>query len=232
MHTITKSQQINCINEHREHQPINHCSWDSIWQDITWTGGASTSQPHLRGGGASDNNRRARAMASDHQYSPSPSRTLGRRATQERVIVELELENEELRKKNEMYRETVEELRGEIGKLMLKGRSKKQLRQSLHHSEADDRYSHAIGKLCRQWLFPRFKFLHDRWMNYTTSRKGLPRMIFARCPIPPASTEVDMWNTVVAPTVARSYANMRCNVNKYVCAAFKGELHRIQFIHY
>jgi len=74
-------------------------------------------------------------MASDHQYSPSPSRTLGRRATQERVIVELELENEELRKKNEMYRKTVEELRGEIGKLMLKGRSKKQLRQSLHHSD-------------------------------------------------------------------------------------------------
>lgn len=178
-----------------------------------------------RGGAATiltDGRRTSREMVSSQLSSPSPSR--GRRATQERLIVELELEVEELRRKCETYPETVDELRGEIGSLMLKGCTKKQLRQSLFRDEVDDRYAHAIGKLSREWLFPRFKFLHDKWWKYTNARRGLPRMIFARCPIPAGSTELDMWNRVVAPTISRNYANMRCNINKEVCNAFKGEL--------
>jgi hypothetical protein len=195
----------------------------------------STSTSHGRGGGASSA-ARARALSSavpvDHHrharatnqhLSPSPSRALGRRATQERVIVELELEVEELRAKCETYRELVDELRAEMGKLMLKGCTKKQLRQTLRHNEADDTYAHAIGKLTREWLFPRFKFLHKDWMNYTKSRKGLPWMIFQRCPIPEGSTVLDMWNRLVAPTVLRHYSTIRCNVNKEVRNAFKGE---------
>lgn len=201
----------------------------------------STSTSHGRGGGASSA-ARARALSSavpvdnhharatNQHLSPSPSRALGRRATQERVIVELELEVEELRAKCETYRELVDELRAEMGKLMLKGCTKKQLRQTLRHSEADDNYAFAIGKLTREWLFPRFKFLHKDWMNYTKSRKGLPRMIFQRCPIPEGSTVLDMWNRLVAPTVSRHYSTMRCNVNKEVRNAFKGELRFVKSI--
>ena len=186
----------------------------------------STSTSHGRGGPSSS----ARARATNQHLSPSPSRALGRRAMQERFIVELELEVEELRAKCETYRELVDKLRAEMGKLMLKGCTKKQLRQTLRHSEADDNYAFAIGKLTREWLFPRFKFLHKNWMNYTKSRKGLPRMIFQRCPIPEGSTVLDMWNRLVAPTVSRHYSTMRCNVNKEVRNAFKGELGFVESI--
>ena len=202
-------------------------------------GGASSSA-HGRGGASSSARARAllsavpienrHARATNQHLSPSPSRALGRRATQERVIVELELEVEELRAKCETYRELVDELRAEMGKLMLKGCTKKQLRESLCHSEADDRYAFAIGKLTREWLFPRFKFLHKNWMNYTNYRKGLPRMIFQRCPIPEGSTVLDMWNRLVAPTVSRNYSTMRCNVNKEVRNAFKGELGFLEYV--
>jgi len=67
-------------------------------------------------------------------------------------------------------------------------------------------------------------FLHDQWMDYTESRKGLPRIIFQRCPIPAGTEKLDMWDRVVAPTVARNYANMRCNINNEVKTAFKGEI--------
>jgi hypothetical protein len=193
----------------------------------------STSTSHGRAGASSAGARAVslavpvehrHARATNQHLSPSPSRALGRRATQERVIVELELEVEELRAKCETYRELVDELRTEMGKLMLKGCTKKQLRQTLRHSEADDTYAHAIGKLTREWLFPQFKFLHKDWMNYTKSRKGLPRIIFQRCPIPEGSTVLDMWNRLVAPTVSRHYSTMRCNVNKEVRNAFKSEL--------
>lgn len=164
----------------------------------------------------------SRVMASNHQ-SPSPSRALGRRAMQERVIVELEMEIEELRVKCETYEATVNELRSDIAKMASKGTSKMSLRHHLKWNEADNTYSQGIGRYCKEWLFPRFKFLHETWMDYTESRKGLPRMIFQYCPIPPNSTEVDMWNRVVAPSVAKKYADMRCNTNNEVKKAFKSE---------
>jgi hypothetical protein len=202
--------------------------------NVSRTASTSTSTSHGRGGASSARARGGASLAVpvDHRHarainqhlSPSPSRALGRRATQERIIVKLELEVEELQGKSETYCELVEELRAEMGKLMLKGCTKKQLRQTLRHNEADDTYAHAIGKLTREWLFPQFKFLHKKWMNYTKSRKGLPRMIFQCCPIPAGSTVLDMWNRLVAPTVSRHYSTMRCNVNKEVRNAFKGEL--------
>jgi hypothetical protein len=61
-------------------------------------------------------------------------------------------------------------------------------------------------------------------MDYTESRKGLPRIIFLLCPIPAGMEKLDMWDRVMAPTVARNYANMRCNINNEVKKAFKGEI--------
>ena len=164
----------------------------------------------------------SRVMASNHQ-SPSPSRALGRRATQERVIIELELEVEELRVKCKTYEVTVNELRLEMAKMASKGTSKMTLRKNLEWNEVDSTYSLGIGKYCKEWLFPCFKFIHETWMDYSESRKGLPRIIFQYCPIPAGATKVDMWNRVVAQMIAKKYTNMRCNINNEVKKAFKGE---------
>ena len=164
-----------------------------------------------------------RPTGGSSRTAPSPSQILGRRATQERIIVELELEVEQLREKCNTYQETVAELRAEMAKLAVRGCTKKGMRKSLKHNEVDDRYASAITKLCKEWMFPRFKFLHNEWMEYTESRKGLPRIIIERCPIPAGTDRIDMWNRVIAPTVSRTYANMRCNIHNEVKKAFKGE---------
>ena len=158
-----------------------------------------------------------------NQSSTSPSAILGRRATQERVIVELKLEVEALRDKCSTYQELVAELRSDLAKVMVKGCTKKSIRQSMRLSEVDERYGNAVSKLCKEWLFPRFKFLHKHWMDYTEARKGLPRIIFERCPLPAGSEKLDMWNRVVTLTVARNYATIRRNINNSVEKAFKGE---------
>ena len=51
----------------------------------------------------------------------------------------------------------------------------------------------------------------------------MPRIIIERCPIPAGADKIDMWDRVVAPTVSRTYANMRCNIHNEVKKAFKGE---------
>ena len=94
-------------------------------------------------GGRGDNSSRVLV----NQSSSSPSAILGRRATQERVIVELELEVEALRDKCNTYQEVIAELRTDISKLMIRGCTKKSILKSMRLSEVDERYSQAISKL-------------------------------------------------------------------------------------
>ena len=159
----------------------------------------------------------------NHPLSPSPTRAGGRRATKERIIVELELEVEELRVRCATYEDTIRELRSDLAKVVVKGTTKKSLRKSLVWNDVDSTYADTISKLCKEWLFPRFKFLHATWMDFTESRKGLPRIIFQHCPVPGNVLKEDMWDRVVAPTVAKKYADMRCNINNEVRKAFNGE---------
>ena len=67
-------------------------------------------------------------------------------------------------------------------------------------------------------------------MDVTKLREGLPRMIFQCGPIQEGRTVLDMWDRLVAPTVSRHYSTMRCNVNKEVRNAFKGELRFVKSI--
>ena len=94
------------------------------------------------------------------------------------------------------------ELRADIAAVVVKGTTKRALRKSLIWNDVDSNYSLAISKLCKEWLFPRFKFIHTTWMDYTELRKGLPRMIFQHCPIPAGANKVDLWDRVVTPSIA------------------------------
>lgn len=139
----------------------------------------------LSAGGRSDDGGRADGGHGGHggqatgrgsnQPSASPSSLLGKRAMQERVIVELELEVEALREKcADTYRQEVMDLWSDNAKLIAKGGTKEEMCKSLHYNEVDDRCAGAISKLCKEWLFPRFKFLYDNWMDYTDLRSCQP----------------------------------------------------------
>ena len=115
--------------------PHQHRPWPLV-QGGGSTTASTLSGPHPRGGSSSslpvEGWRGHTRRGINKQLSTSPSQLLGRRATQERVIVKLELEVEELREKCSTCRETVVELRSENAKLMVKeGCTKKAMRKSL-----------------------------------------------------------------------------------------------------
>ena len=97
------------------------------------------------------------------------------------------------------------ELQSDLAKVLVKGTTKRALRKSLIWNEAESTYADSIGKLCKEWLFPCFKFLHEKkWMDYSDGRKSLPTIIFRCCPVPANKSKVDMWDRVVVPTVQRN----------------------------
>ena len=155
--------------------------------------------------------------------SSSPTRAGVRVSAQQQRIIDLELEVESLSDRCVAYENTVAELRTKLNKLTVKTSTKKGLRETYAWERVDSTYADSINKLCKEWLFPRFKFLHDGWMDYSEAKGSLTMTILRFCPVPIGRDKKDIWDRVIAPTVANKYATMRCNVNGAVRTAFVGE---------
>jgi hypothetical protein len=173
----------------------------------------------VQGGVDAEMGRRGFARAS----TSSPTRAGVRVSAQQQRIIDLELEVESLSDRCVAYENTVAELRTKLNKLTVKTSTKKGLRETYAWERVDSTYADSINKLCKEWLFPRFKFLHDGWMDYSEAKGSLTMTILRFCPVPIGRDKKDIWDRVIAPTVANKYATMRCNVNGAVRTAFVGE---------
>ena len=143
--------------------------------------------------------------------SPSPKRNS--RMEKDRYIAALELEVDALKERCMVYGQTVKELKYEKNKLEVKTHNKKDLRNKFGWNGNDTTYSDTVINFCKVWLFPRYKFLHGDWMMYSEERKSLSSLVLKHCAVPAGADREDAWDRVVAPTVAKKYADMRCNIN-------------------
>ena len=151
-----------------------------------------------------------------------PSRN-NKSAEKDRYIAKLELEVEELKTRCAVHLQKIKELQIEMNRMVVKVSNKKDLRSRYRWNAQDSTYAAAIGKFCKEWLFPRYKFFHNDWMEYSTSRKSLCSMVFKHCPVPAGGDREDQWTRIVAPTMAKKYADMRCNINNDVRKALNSE---------
>ena len=89
------------------------------------------------------------------------------------MIATLEIERDALLDRVAAYEKTVEDLRSEINKLLVRVSNKKDLKKTYNWTKADDTYSLAVTKFCKEWLFPRYKFFHEDWMTFSEGTKSL-----------------------------------------------------------
>ncbi len=54
---------------------------------------------------------------------------------------------------------------------------------------------------------------------YSEERKSLSSLVLRHCPIPAGVDREYAWDRVVAPTIVKKYADMRCNINNDICKA-------------
>jgi hypothetical protein len=118
------------------------------------------------------------------------------------------------------YEESVKKMKVEHSRLMVKAHTKKELQQKYSWDGTDTTYADSIIKCCKEILFPRFKFLHGNWMEYSEGRRSLSRLVLANCPIPELADPEDAWDCVITPTIAMKYADMLFNINNATRSAF------------
>ena len=78
---------------------------------------------------------------------------------------------------------------------------------------------------CKEFLFPRYKFLKGRWYEYTLDKRGSMRgLVLSKIPqFKRAFDTEDVWERVVVPSIKLKYTNMKSNINSVVKRIYAGE---------
>ena len=101
--------------------------------------------------------------------------------------------------------------------------SKKELRQSYEWNEDDISFSDVVISFCKEFLFPRYKFLGKRWTELNPQRDSFSSMVMRNLVIPRGMEYDDAWHRIITPMIAKKYADMRCNINNECRTAFMGK---------
>ncbi len=125
------------------------------------------------------------------------------------------------------YREReIKKLKLEITKLKSKGRTMKQkLREDYQWGGDDAILADKVSDWVKTYLFPRYKFLKKRWMDYSEKDDSLSRFFRRKntSSIPMLSDYSDLWDRVICPTIANKYITIRCNLSNDIWATYKGK---------
>jgi hypothetical protein len=74
-----------------------------------------------------------------------------------------------------------------------------------------------------EYLFPRYKFLKDRWMEYDIGHKSLSAFVQGKVKIPEGVECKDQWERVTCPTIQAKYVTIRCNLNNEIRKTYKSK---------
>ncbi len=71
----------------------------------------------------------------------------------------------------------------------------------------------SVSSFVKEYLFPRFKFLKDRQMEYEDGPESLSTFVQGKVKIPEGAEYKDQWERVICPTIQAKYVTIRGQLN-------------------
>ena len=123
-----------------------------------------------------------------------------------------------LLKKIEEKDKIIRSLELELSKSKVTARmNKTKVRENLKWTGEETNFSESVNHFCRNFLFPKFKFLKDGWKEILPDQKNsFYSLCMRHLIIPEGADQEDIWNRVIVPTVMRKYQHMKCNLNNKI----------------
>ena len=85
--------------------------------------------------------------------------------------------------------------------------------------------SDRVSLFCRDYLFPRFKFLSDDWQKYDAENENsLSYFVGKRMKMNSMNRYEDLWERVFVPTIRLKYQTIRCNLNNVIKQIYRVSL--------
>ncbi len=103
----------------------------------------------------------------------------------------------------------------EISKLIMANQhNKRKVWEEYQWTGEETNFAKTVNHFCKNFLFPRYKFLKDGWQDVLPER---PMSLYSLCmqklKIPKGLDKRDNWERVIVPSIRMKYSNMKCNLN-------------------
>jgi len=80
-----------------------------------------------------------------------------------------------------------------------------------------------LSLFCRDYLFPRFKFLSNDWQKYDAENENSLSYFFgAKMKMKRMNRYEDLWERVFLPTIRLKNQTIHCNLNNAINQIYKG----------
>ncbi len=128
--------------------------------------------------------------------------------------------------------------KAEVGVEIVKSharQTKRQTRIDYNRDGKEANFSGSVLSFAKEYLFPRFKFLKDRWMEYDAGQDSFSTFVQGKVQIPEGAEYKDQWERVICPTIQAKYATIRCNLNNKIQRTYKSkfiQMRTMLFQHY
>jgi hypothetical protein len=91
--------------------------------------------------------------------------------------------------------------------------TKRQIRIDYNRDGKEANFADSVLSFVKEYLFPHFKFLKDRWMEYDKGQESFSTFAQGKVKIPEGAEYKDQWERVICPTIHTKYVTIRCNLN-------------------
>jgi hypothetical protein len=99
--------------------------------------------------------------------------------------------------------------------------TKRQIRIDYEWDGEEANLSDKVSNWVKVYLFARYKFLKDGWMEYSEDDTSLSYFARIKLRMENDRNYMGQWNRVICPTIQMKYVTIRCNLNNEVRKAYK-----------
>jgi hypothetical protein len=78
---------------------------------------------------------------------------------------------------------------------------KRQIRINFDWDGKEANFADSVSSIVKEYLFPRFKFLKDGWMEYDKGQDSFSTFVQGKVQIPEGAEYKDQWERVICPTI-------------------------------
>jgi hypothetical protein len=96
-------------------------------------------------------------------------------------------------------------------------------------------FADSVLSFVKEYLFPRFMFLKDGWMEYDEVQDRFLKFLQGKVKVPEGAEYRDHWERVIRPTIQAKYVTIRCNLNNEIQRTYKSkciQMRTMLFQHY
>ncbi len=122
-----------------------------------------------------------------------------------------------------------------IGSKSTARQTKRQIRIDYYWDGKEANIADSVSSFVKEYVFPRFKFLKDGWMDYDEGQDSFSTFVQGKVQIPEGAEYKDQWERVICLTIQAKYVTIRCNLNNEIQRTYKSkfiQLRTMLFQHY